>query len=289
MMLKYKGPRIGVQILVLLAAAIILSSVAAGAVECTMGKDCPMGKGCKMANDCTMSSKQQVELVIATGTSALLPCQGLTKVAVGDPAVADVVPVSTATLLINGKAVGSTNLYIWDRYNGGRLRDYKVSVVSSQPNLIAAACKISEEIGCPAISCKPVGDSIFLEGVVADAEMSKRAEAIARAHSKNISNLIRVEKTAASSKSVVKSLQTALTGTGLTVRALADGAVLVEGKVANQATLDRVNAILQSWTKDTRIVNLVEQLPLPSRQVMIRAQVVEINRSNLKDLGVDWG
>jgi pilus assembly protein CpaC len=279
MWLKYKGPKSRLYILVaLVGIAVLFAAGAHGAVQQappTVVKAPVPG--------------QVVELIINTGTSYLLECQGLNKVAIGDPTVADIVPISTSQLLVNGKASGSTNLFVWDRSPGYRLRSYRVLVAPAQTDLAGIAYKVNADIGNSGVVARPAGDCIMLEGVVNDAAVSQRAEAIATSYYKNVKNMVRVEKTEASSAGVVSSLQEALKATKLEVRGLADGSVLVEGKVNTQADMDRVNAIIGNWTKDTTVVNLVEQLPLVARQVMIHAQVLEIDRTNLKDLGVDWG
>jgi pilus assembly protein CpaC len=278
MWLKYKRPKSRLGILVAIVLMVVTLAVAAhgeAAMAPTVIK--------------TAASGQVVELIINTGTSYLLECQGLSKVAVGDPAVADIVPVSTSQLLVNGKGSGSTNLFVWDRCPGSRLRSYKVLVVPAQPDLAAIAYKINADIGGTAISARPAGDCIMLEGTCSEVAVSQRAETIATAYHKNIKNMVRVEKTAANSADVVTALTESLKTDNLSVRALADGTVLVEGKVATQTDLDRVNVILANWTKNATVINLVQQIPLAARQVMVHCEVLEINRSDLKDVGVDWG
>jgi pilus assembly protein CpaC len=279
MWLKYREPKIRIYILVVMTGLVSMFAVGAyGADQCappTIIKAATQG--------------QAVELIVSTGTSYLLECQGLSKCAVGDPAVADIVPISTSQLLVNGKASGSTNLFVWDRCPGSRLRSYKVMVVPAQPDLAAIAYKINADIGNSAIVAKPAGECIMLEGTVCETAVSQRAETIATAYHKNVKNMVRVEKTAASSSDVVAALTESLKSDNLSVRALADGTVLVEGKVATQADLDRVNAILANWVKAAQVINLVEQVPLAARQIMVHCEILEINRTDLKDVGVDWG
>ncbi|MDO8589092.1 MAG: pilus assembly protein N-terminal domain-containing protein [Armatimonadota bacterium] len=278
MRLKYKVPIGRIYILVLLVSALVLPAAVAHS------EPAPVPHVIRSA-----SNGQSVDLIITTGTSYLLECQGLSKVAIGDPSVADIVPVSTAQLLINGKATGTTNMFVWDKTPAERLRSYKVIVMSLQPDLAAIAYRITSDIGSSGVVARPAGDCILLEGVVTDGRIAERAETIANAYCKNVKNMIQVTKTAAASAEVVQALQEALKGTNLTVRALPDGTVLIEGKVNTVADLDRVNTIIGNWAKDTKVVNLVSQLPLAARQVMIHAQILEINRNDLKDVGVDWG
>lgn len=280
MWLKYRKPKSRLCSLVAIVAMVVtLAEAAHGAGELAAPTVI------KVAS----APGQVVELIINTGTSYLLECQGLSKVAVGDPAVADIVPVSTSQLLVNGKTSGSTNLFVWDRCPGSRLRSYKVMVVPAQPDLVAIAYKINADIANSAITARPAGDCIMLEGTCSEAAVSQRAEAIAIGYHKNIKNMVQVEKTAASSADVVAALTESLKSENLSARALADGTVLVEGKVATQADLDRVNAILANWVKQAQVINLVQQIPLAARQVMVHCEILEINRTDLKNVGVDWG
>lgn len=265
--------------ILVLTAAVISQAVPA----CYGASDSPVVMKTK-----TLQSTQPVQIVITVGTSYLLPCAGLTKVAIGDPAVADVVPISTTTLLVNAKSVGSTNLYVWDRSSVSGLTAYAVRIVPAQADLAALAFKINDDIKGTGVSCRAVGDSVLLEGTVADPAVSLRAEAVATSYTKNVKNLVQIAKTASSTAMIAGCIQDAC-GTGITARSLTDGTILVEGKVSNQAEMDRLNTVLAIWGKETRVINMTQQMALPTRQIMIHAQVVEINRTDTQDLGVDWG
>lgn len=275
MWLKCNRPKDRLKILI---AAALIALAACGAAFAANGSPAVM----------RAPSNGAVDLIITIGTSYLLECQGLDKVAVGDPAVADVVPVSTSQLLVNAKAIGTTNMFVWDKIPSSRLRSYKVTIVPAMPDLTAVALRITADIGSSGIVARPAGSYILLEGVVTDPEASKRAESVATAYYKDVKNMVRVESVTAASPDTIQSLQEAFKGTNITVRALPDGTILIEGKVADKSELDRVNALLNGKCPQ-KVINLVQQVPLAVRQVNIHCQVIEVNRSNLKDVGVDWG
>jgi pilus assembly protein CpaC len=50
---------------------------------------------------------------VAPGTQEVIKVPGVTKLAVGDPEVADVVPTSKGELLVSGKKRGRTSLTLW--------------------------------------------------------------------------------------------------------------------------------------------------------------------------------
>ncbi|HAV21834.1 MAG TPA: type II and III secretion system protein, partial [Firmicutes bacterium] len=48
------------------------------------------------------------------GCSRILPVDGVVRVAVADPNIVDVLVVSKTELIVNGKSLGRTTLYVWD-------------------------------------------------------------------------------------------------------------------------------------------------------------------------------
>jgi Flp pilus assembly secretin CpaC len=53
-------------------------------------------------------------LGIVVGCSRILPVDGVVRVAVADPNIVDVLVVSKTELIVNGKSLGRTTLYVWD-------------------------------------------------------------------------------------------------------------------------------------------------------------------------------
>ena len=71
---------------------------------------------------------------VSKGASALLvnttPIQ---RFSIGDPAVAEAVVVSPTEVLVNGKTLGTTSLFLWD--NSGGIKLYSVEVTADAPGL----------------------------------------------------------------------------------------------------------------------------------------------------------
>ena len=78
----------------------------------------------------------QAERVIAVskGSSALMvnPVP-IARFSVGEPDIAEVTIVSPTEVIINGKALGTTTLFVWD--NQGQVRVYSVEVTADAPGL----------------------------------------------------------------------------------------------------------------------------------------------------------
>ncbi|HEY3297497.1 MAG TPA: pilus assembly protein N-terminal domain-containing protein [Armatimonadota bacterium] len=101
-------------------------------------------------------------------------------------------------------------------------------------------------------------------------------------------------------------LRQALDGSSHKVRALPGGIVVIEGKVGTQKEFDALAQFLKAWdgrsvtekgtvnqVSDTfekiTVVNAVQLDASVAQQIMVRAQIVDIDRNAMKDFGVDWG
>ena len=99
-------------------------------------------------------------LNIGLNESRYLEIGGLSRVAVGNPAVADVQLISGNELLVVGKKAGSTTLLVW---GGGTRQEYLVVVSGADTGL---AEMIQNAIGLPGVTVQMVGDKVLLKGVV---------------------------------------------------------------------------------------------------------------------------
>jgi pilus assembly protein CpaC len=120
----------------------------------------------------------QAERVISVsrGASALfISPVPLQRFSVGDPAIAEVTIVSPTEVVINGRALGSTTLLIWD--NTSEVKVYSVEVTADAPALERYLRSLlpNEEI-----TVSSSGSSITLSGSVKDPVSAQRAVDIAR-------------------------------------------------------------------------------------------------------------
>lgn len=308
-----------------------------------------------------------VDLTLRMGDSNVVDCIGLTRAAVGDPQVADVLPVSTKELLINAKSPGKTVVYVWD--SSGR-RTFNVSVIAGEIDIAKVCAAIESEIGDPRITTRAVGTTIFLEGTVSSEVESNNALAVAEAVVENavfrgifttsstrtttatvrpireatplvapegpkppgeagpaetplipgetivmeksvaeremplvvqtglriprIVNLLKIERPldeiTPATRELAAALSQAIKAPGISVRALPGNVVVVEGKVGTKADLADLDRLLKGWsTKGVSCINAVEVNSSLAHQIMVRARVVDIDKSALKDFGLDWG
>ena len=147
-------------------------------------------------------------------------------------------------------------------------------------------------------TARPEGESFVIEKVVAQKDVAVTATVGLRLP--KIVNLIQIEKpideVSVHTLEVTSALRQGLNNPALAVRALPGGVVLIEGKVGTQAELTRIDQVVKGWEKEAAagaenvtMVNAVEIDSSVARQVMVRAQIVDIDKKALKDFGVDWG
>jgi pilus assembly protein CpaC len=125
----------------------------------------------------TVLSQPQQTITLPRGTSSLLVVpQGITRVAIGDPNIADFPdPVSNTELIINGIQVGTTSLFIWD--NAGNVTLYSIEVI---PDITALRRQIELLFPDVPVSLTASGEAVVVSGTIPDAQTSQRILEILR-------------------------------------------------------------------------------------------------------------
>jgi pilus assembly protein CpaC len=113
---------------------------------------------------------------VSKGASALLVnTTNIQRFSIGDPAVAEAVVVSPTEILINGKTLGTTSLFLWD--NTGNIKLYSVEVTADAPGLQRY---LSSVLQGERIDVVASGNVVTLSGQVRDASAASRAVEIAK-------------------------------------------------------------------------------------------------------------
>lgn len=86
---------------------------------------------------------------------------GITRLAVGNPAIADVQLLSSGDFLLVGKKAGTTSLIVWS--DGGRRTEYTVYVAGNDRGMASA---IQDAIGYPKVHVQMIEDRVMLRGKV---------------------------------------------------------------------------------------------------------------------------
>ena len=100
------------------------------------------------------------------------------KALIGNPAIADVLPLSNTSLYVLGKAPGTTSLTLYDRSN----RLIAVLDVVVGPDVITLKRQLSELMPGNDVSARIANDSVVLEGTVSSSVDADRAGQIAETY-----------------------------------------------------------------------------------------------------------
>lgn len=122
-----------------------------------------------------VNQPQQV-VTVSKGASALLvnPSQ-IQRFSIGDPSVAEAVVVSPTEVLVNGKALGTTSLLVWD--NAGQVKLYSVEVTADAPAIERYLKAILPDQD---VDVTASGNVVTLSGEVRDASVADQAVEIAK-------------------------------------------------------------------------------------------------------------
>jgi len=135
-----------------------------------------------------VSPAQADTIQVSVGEAVTIPGENVSKIAIADPAVADVVPLSDKELSVIGKKAGVTTLTIV-KGDGSATQLHRIEVGND-----AAATTIRQMIGQTGINVRAVGDTLVLDGHVDNELQAQRAALIASAYKDKVLNLVEIEK-----------------------------------------------------------------------------------------------
>lgn len=98
---------------------------------------------------------------VSLNESKYMAASGITRLAVGNPAIADVQLLSSGDFLLVGKKAGTTSLIVWS--DGGRRTEYTVYVAGNDRGMASA---IRDAIGYPKVHVQMIEDRVMLRGKV---------------------------------------------------------------------------------------------------------------------------
>jgi len=128
---------------------------------------------------------------------------------------------------------------------------------------------------------------IILEGEADSPYEAQRAEAIASAYALHVRNLIQVPEKVERPALDLSEIQSAV-GPGIEVSALSDSTLLFEG-TATPEQRKRVDQILRALGMEVAVVDMVSAPVYEPRQILVHVKVVDVDRSAMSELGIDWG
>ena len=128
---------------------------------------------------------------VSIGEAVIVPADNVTKLAIAEPTIADVVPLSDKEISVIGKRVGATTLTIVHS-EGRPTQLYRIEVGND-----AAASMVRQMVGGQNVTLRTIGDAVVLDGKVESEIDAQRILQVAAAYKPgqaNVVNLIEVTK-----------------------------------------------------------------------------------------------
>lgn len=221
--------------------------------------------------------EQDLELVI--GQQKVISAPGVSRIAVGNPAVADVKVISADQVLVTAVGAGETELTVW---RGNRLTKYGVLVTRMDPRELRR--EVVKLLGDrEGVSVRISRDRIFIEGKVLTLADLEKAEEVARLFPQ-VQNLVKLDPSAHAL--IAESLNKQLQRAGLkNARATVVGStIFLEGMVDSEADLKKASIITSGIGQAVESVLRVGS----SRMIELDVEFVEIAKNSLDRIGVRW-
>lgn len=127
-------------------------------------------------------------IAVSVGEAVTVSVENVAKLAIADPTIADVAPLSDKEISVIGKKAGVTTLTIVHS-DGKATRIHRVDVGND-----VAAGMIRQMVNQPGITVRGIGDTLVLDGQVDDELQAQRAVEIAKTYRDKVLNLLEVKK-----------------------------------------------------------------------------------------------
>ncbi|HLJ61573.1 MAG TPA: pilus assembly protein N-terminal domain-containing protein [bacterium] len=228
-------------------------------------------------------------MTLQEGSGRLLSIAGLVRVAVADPRVLSVVPVTDRELLVTARAAGRTTMYVWD--GAGRVSVYAVEVASAPDRLAALRHLLSTMFPGAALVVTeiPSGGAATNGPAAPPAGTSGGVPAPGSAAGPRAGLDVAVPPSQPTLVAVPGGTGASTPRPGAPVARQPSSAtssgVVLSGSVETQMDRQRIEEIARAFVP--LVVNLLNvRRPV---QIKLQVEVVELDRSAARALGVTWG
>lgn len=217
---------------------------------------------------------------LGVGTQKVITIPGLSRLAIGDPAIVDVRPLGGNQVLLIGQAEGKTSVIVFK--TSGQRVSYVVVVRKQDPNeVISEIKKLLGDI--EGVTVRTVGDRIYLDGQAYTTQDADRIDQIVGLYP-NVKSFVKVAPNA--KKLVAQNLNAQFQKAGLrNVNANVVGStIFLEGSVESQQDLQKAELITKA------IGEKVENLLVVGikRMILSEVQFVEIRRQTKDRYGIKY-
>jgi len=230
-----------------------------------------------LAPAAAQAKDQTIQLGVGTQRVLSIP-GGVSRVAVGDPNVADVKPLGSNQLLIIGGQVGRTTLLVW-RNRGGRDSH---SIVVRSVSVDETAAEVRSLLGeVEGILVHSVGDRVLVDGEALTAEDFRRSEEVVAMYP-SVHSLVKLSPWARAQ--IAKELNAAFAGANLpaATATVVGNTIFLEGSVESESDLRKATLIAQAHGQK---VESLLQIGI-KRMILSDVHFVEVRRGSLQNIGL---
>ena len=218
-------------------------------------------------------------LNLVPGQQKILQAPGVTRIAIGNPNVADVKVVTAGQVLVTATGIGETELTVW---RGSKVANYTVVVTKLDPRELKR--EVDKMLGDrDGLSTRIAKDRVIIEGSAQQRSDIERVDEVTRLYPQ-VQSLVKLDPSA--SALLAESLNKQLTRVGLTnARATVVGStIFLEGMVDSEADLKKAEIITANQGQNIQSVLRVGS----SKMIELDCEFVEISKSSLDRIGVTW-
>lgn len=216
---------------------------------------------------------------LVVGQQKVLTAPGVSRIAIGDPNVADVKVVAQNQVLVTAVGPGRTEITVW---KGNKVSTYEVTVTRLDARELKR--EVEKLLGDrEGITVKLVKDRVVLDGSALSLADMDRAEEITRIYPQ-VQNLVKMDPAAHNLLAEAANNKLQKAGLGNARATVVGATVFLEGIVDSPADLKKAEVIAASVGPRVESVLRVGS----SKMVELDVEFVEIAKSSLDRIGVRW-
>lgn len=224
------------------------------------------------------------KIMLSLGQQKTIAAPNATRVAVGDPRVADVKAIEKAgQVLVTAVTQGVTDIIIWDR-DGGE-RTIQVQVIRRDPQMVLS--EVRDLLGdVEGIRVRTLGSRVIIEGQVLRKQDLTKIATVNQLYPE-VTNFAKLSP--AVMNTTVKTINDEFKKAGLTdVRAVRIGnQIHIEGDVPNEPSKLKAETIASAFAAEAKsFVNVGVSM---EKMVMVNVDFIEIDKAAITEAGIKWG
>lgn len=218
-------------------------------------------------------------IALGVGEQKILQLADVSRVAIGDPEIADVKQVGGGgELLITGVGEGRTSLLVW-RTNRGRL-GYVVTVRAQDPKEVVSEVRalLGDREG---VQVRVVGDHVYLEGETLTPDDSARVREVAQLFPA-VRNLVRPGANAHQLAAAALNRSLAKSGLRGVTASVVGGTVVLEGSVESDEEMKKLDLVARSSGERPEILVTAGA----KKMILVEVDFVEVSAGSNKLVGL---